>query len=79
MNGAQVRVLKQTYEVGLGGLLQSTDGGRLETKVRLVVLGNLTNETLEGELTDEELGGLLVTTDFAKCDRTRATENKMSS
>ena len=38
----------------------------------LEVLSNFTNEPLEGELPDEELGGLLVTTDFTKSDRSRA-------
>jgi len=31
-------------------------------------LRNLTHKTLEGELPDEELSGLLVTTDLAECD-----------
>ena len=38
----------------------------------LEVLGDLTNETLEGELADEELGGLLVATNLAQGDGTRA-------
>ena len=70
MDGAQVGVLKERDEVGLNGLLESTDGGRLEAKIRLEVLSNLTNETLEGELADEQLGGLLVTTDFTQSDGT---------
>ena len=37
----------------------------------LEVLSDLTDETLEGELADEQLGGLLVTTDFTKSDGTR--------
>ena len=37
----------------------------------LEVLGDLTNETLEGELADEQLRGLLVATDFTKGDGTR--------
>jgi hypothetical protein len=40
----------------------------LETKVRLKVLGNLTDETLERELSDQELSGLLVATDFTESD-----------
>jgi hypothetical protein len=61
----------QRNKVGLNRLLESTDGGRLEAKVRLEVLGNLANKTLEGELSDEELGGLLVTTDLTESDGTR--------
>jgi len=51
--------------------LESTNGRRLEAKVRLEVLSNLTNETLEWELSDEELSGLLVTTDLTESDGTR--------
>jgi hypothetical protein len=61
----------QRNEVCLNRLLESTDGRRLEAKVRLEVLGDLTNQTLEGELSDEELGGLLVTTDLTESDGTR--------
>ena len=46
--------------------MEGTDGGRLEAEVGLEVLGNLTNQTLEGELSDEELGRLLVTTDLTE-------------
>lgn len=31
-------------------------------------MGNFTNETLEGELSDQELSGLLVTTDLTESD-----------
>ena len=71
MDGAQVGVLEEGDEVSLNGLLESTDGGRLEAEIRLEVLGNLTNETLEGELSDEKLGGLLVTTNLTESDGTR--------
>jgi histone H3 len=43
----------------------------LESEIRLEILGNLTNQTLEGELSDEELGRLLVTTDLTESDGTR--------
>ena len=69
MDCAQVGVLEKTNEVGLGGFLQGKNGRSLETEVGLEVLGDLTDETLEWELADEELGGLLVATDFAKGDR----------
>ena len=39
VDGAQVGILKEGDEVGLDGLLKSTDGGRLEAEVRLEVLG----------------------------------------
>ena len=68
MDGAQVGIFEEGDEVSLDGLLESTDGRRLETKVRLEVLGDFTDETLEGELADQELGGLLVTTDLTESD-----------
>lgn len=68
MDGAQVGVLEEGDEVGLDGLLEGADGGRLEAEVRLEVLGDLTDQTLEGELADEQLRGLLVATDLTESD-----------
>lgn len=70
MDGAQVGVLEEGDEVGLDGLLKSTDGGGLEAEVGLEVLSNLTDQTLEGELADEQLSGLLVATDLTESDGT---------
>ena len=72
MDGAKVGVLEEANEVGLGGLLEGKDGRSLEAEVGLEVLGDLTDETLEGELADEEVGGLLVTTDLTESDGTGA-------
>ena len=68
MDCTQVGVLEQTNEVGLGCLLEGEHSGGLEAKVSLEILGDLANETLEWELADEELGGLLVPTDLTECD-----------
>lgn len=68
MDGAQVGVLEEGDEVGLDGLLEGADGRRLEAEVRLEVLGDLTDQTLEGELADEELSRLLVATDLTESD-----------
>ena len=70
VDGAQVGVLEERDEVGLDGLLESADGGALEAEVRLEVLSDLTNKTLEGQLADEELGRLLVATDLTESDGT---------
>lgn len=43
VDGAQVGVLEEGHEVRLDGLLESTDGGRLEAQVGLEVLGDLTD------------------------------------
>ncbi|CAF3664006.1 unnamed protein product [Fusarium graminearum] len=42
VDGAQVGVLEEGDEVRLDRLLESTDGGRLESEIRLEVLSNLT-------------------------------------
>ena len=68
VDGAQVGVLEESDQVGLAGLLQSHDGAGLEPQVGLEVLGNLPDQTLEGQLADEELGGLLVTPDLTESD-----------
>jgi hypothetical protein len=48
--------------------LESSDGRRLESQVGLEVLGDLTDETLEGKLSDQEFGRLLVSSDLSKGD-----------
>ena len=70
MDGSQVGVLEETDEVSLSSLLESKDGRALEAEIGLEVLGNLTDEALEGELADEELSGLLVLTDLTESDGT---------
>jgi hypothetical protein len=72
VDGSQVGVLEERDEVRLSSLLESHDSRGLEAQVGLEVLGDLTDETLEGELADEELGGLLVATNLAEGDGTRA-------
>ena len=62
VDGAEVGVLEEGDEVRLGGLLESDDGGSLESEIILEILGDLADKALEGQLADEELGGLLVYT-----------------
>ena len=66
VDGAQVGVLEEADEVGFGGFLESQDSGALESKVSLVVLSQLSHQSLEGELSDEELSRLLVSSDLSK-------------
>jgi hypothetical protein len=68
VNRAQVSVLKETNQVSLSGFLEGKDGRSLETEIGLEVLSDLTHETLEGELADEQVRRLLVTTDLTKSD-----------
>ena len=68
VDGAQVGILEETNKVGLGGLLEGKNSRSLETKVTLEILGDLPDQTLEGELADQEIGGLLVPADLTKSD-----------
>lgn len=71
MDGAEVGVLEERDEVSLDRLLEGADGRGLEAEIRLEVLSDLTNKTLEGQLADEKLGRLLVTTDLTESNGTR--------
>jgi len=68
VDGAQVGVFEKRDEVCLDGLLKSTNGRRLEAEIRLEVLCDLTNKTLEWQLADEKLGGFLVATNLTESD-----------
>ena len=68
----KICVFEKGDEVSLSGLLQSHDGRGLESEVGLEVLSDLTNETLEGQLPDQELGRLLVPTDLSQSHSTGA-------
>ena len=71
VDGAQVRVFKQTHEVGFSSFLKSQNSRALEAQIALEVLGDLTHKTLEGQLTDQKLGRLLVAADLTKGDGSR--------
>jgi len=68
VEGAEVGILEESDYVGLGRLLEGLDGRGLEPEFLHEVLGDLPDEALEGELADEELGGLLVAADLAEGD-----------
>ena len=72
VDGSEVGVLEEADEVSLRGLLEGSNGGRLEAEVSLEVLGDLANEALEGELADQKLGGLLVAANLTEGDRSGA-------
>jgi hypothetical protein len=72
VNGAKVRVLKESNEVGFGSLLKGENSSTLEAQVRLKVLGNLTDKTLERRLADQKVGRFLVFADLTKSDSSRA-------
>ena len=72
MDGTEVGVLEEADHVGLRSLLKGKDGGALETELVAVLAGDLTDEALEGEFADEELGGFLEATDLTESDGARS-------
>ena len=70
VDGAKVGILEETNEVSLRRLLEGHDGRALEAEVSFEVLSDLTDKTLEGELADEKLGRLLVSSDLTESDGT---------
>ena len=70
MDGGQVGVLEETDQVCLGGFLKSKNGRSLESQVSLELLGDFTDKSLEWELADQELSGLLVSSDLSESDGT---------
>ena len=68
VNGAKVGVLEQANQVSFSSLLEGKNGGSLEAQVGLEILCNFTDKTLERELADEQVGGLLVAADLTKRD-----------
>ena len=77
MHGAQVGVFHQADEVSLGGLLQSEDGEALEAEIVANAGGNFAHKALEGQLSDQELGALLVSPDVAEGDGARAVSTRL--
>lgn len=71
VDSAKIGVLKERDEIGFNGFLKGTDGGGLEAEIGLEVLSDFANETLEGKLSDQKLGRLLVATNLTKSDGTR--------
>jgi histone H3 len=53
VDGAQIGVFEETNQVSLGGFLQGSDGCALESQVGLEILGDLSYQSLEGQLSDE--------------------------
>jgi len=64
---AQIGVLEETDEIRFRRFLESAYSGALETQVGLEILGDFTNQPLERQLPDQQLGRLLVSSNFSKC------------
>lgn len=77
MDRAQVGILEQADQVALRGFLQGHDGSALESEVGLEVLSDFTDKALERQLADQQLSGLLVTTDLTESNGTRSVSVRL--
>ena len=71
VDGAQVGVFEETDQVSFTGFLEGHDSRALESEISLEVLGDFSDQSLEGEFSDEELCALLVSPDFSQGDCSR--------
>ena len=70
MDGAEVGVLEDTDDVGLGGFLEGLDGLRLEPQLVVHVSGDALDEALERGTREKHVDGLLVPLHLAEGDGT---------
>ena len=70
VDGAKVGVLEETDEVSFRGFLEGHDSRRLESEVVVESTGNFSDESLEWKLSEEEVSGLLISSDFSESDGT---------
>ncbi len=68
MDSTELPIFEDSHDVSLGRLLKGPHRRGLEAKISHEVLGNLTDESLEGKSADEVLSGLLVTPDLTEGD-----------
>jgi hypothetical protein len=66
VDSAKIGILKETNQICLRGFLKGSNSRGLEAEVSLEVLSNFTDQTLEGQLADEEVSTLLVTADLTE-------------
>lgn len=66
VDGAQVGVLEQADHVSFSSFLEGQDSAALESQIALVFLSDVSDESLEWELSDQQLSGLLVSSDFTE-------------
>ena len=77
VDGAQVGIFEKSDQIGLRRFLQGHDGTALETKVGFEILGDFTDQALEGKLSDQKLGRLLVASDFTKGNGSRSVSVRL--
>jgi hypothetical protein len=71
VDGAKVSVFEERHEICLDRLLKGTNSRRLEAEIRLEILSNFTDKTLERQLADQEFSRFLIATDLTESDSSR--------
>jgi len=66
VDGAQVGIFEQTDQISFSGFLEGQDGLGLESDVLLVFHSDISDESLERQLSDEEVSGLLELSNFSE-------------
>ena len=66
VNSAQVGIFEQSNQVSFRCFLESHYSRGLESEIGLEILGNFTDQSLEGQFSEQKLSRLLVTSDLTK-------------
>ena len=66
VDGAEVGVLEDADDVGLGGFLEGQKGLRLEPELMIHIGGDSPDQTLEGRLREEHVDRLLIPLDLTE-------------
>ena len=77
MDGAQVRVFKQSDKVCFSGFVKREERSRLEAQVRAKVVRDLAHDAVKGESGNKKLGRLLVLANFAQRDGSRTIATRL--
>merc|ERR1712048_246661 len=68
VDGTEVGVLEESNHVSLSGLLESEDGGGLESKIGLEIVGDLSDESLERKFSNKEFSRFLESSGLSEGD-----------
>jgi hypothetical protein len=71
VDGAQIGIFKEADQIGFGRFLQGQHGRALKAEIAFEILSNLTDQSLEGEFTDQQVSRLLVPTNLTQGDCAR--------
>jgi hypothetical protein len=68
MGGDEVYILEETCEVSFSGCLELDNSVTLESEIIIELRSDFTDESYEGELSNEKFGALLETLDLSGSD-----------